>query len=226
MRRDHPCLPAVLVLALAGCASDGETSLTLGAGQLRAIFAGEPSRERGADPEAVAAALAVVAREATEPLLHARLEQRGLAATLERRARNGAVATWETADGVALNLEEGVLRSTRGLAGDLLVAETGRTLQGLGAASSEPYTRRYRHLDAENRVETRELACRLERGAGETISIAERDIRVRRVTERCTLDGREIANTYWLAAESGEIVQSRQWVGPAIGHVFLQRIVA
>lgn len=68
------------------------------------------------------------------------------------------------------------------------------------------------------------LDCVFTQVARETIEIIERRYDVVRVNETCTNARRQVTNTYWVAADSGFIWKSEQWLGPRLGHVTVEII--
>lgn len=193
-------------LSLAGCGNDvAQTGPLRAVGQVlagavpgRAAAPGLQSADqvRAATPPAALAALA------GKQIRIATLVAPGaapLASPLVETGRNGDVITYNTPDGVAVSLRQGVLIATRGLGRDLMSADTGALLAGLRGGGAAP-VRVHRYLDGENREVLRSFACRLSR-AGRT------------VTEACQGDGVQFENSYVLDG-TGRIVASRQWVGP------------
>lgn len=163
--------------------------------------------------------------EAGEPRLRASLLKRGTSAMMHITGRNGDVVTWETPERISVSLAGGVLVATRGLGHDLMSAEVTEARAAL-AGSVPPgteYPRFYGSLDGEHRTRFRSFLCR--------VAVPERDVvesigdgrKVTRITERCSDPDLEFTNVYWRAPD-GELVRSRQWIGPELGHIRLERL--
>lgn len=85
------------------------------------------------------------------------------------------------------------------------------------------YPRFQTTLDGESAVQYQTQQCEMAERVTETITISDRVHDTVRLTERCFLpDGAEI-NTYWLG-RSGTVLKSRQWMGPWLGHMTIERL--
>lgn len=192
-------------------------------------------RRRRAEPEPFTVTREqLAAAGVTQPFLVARLES-GLTAGLFPAASNRGYITWETQDGIALIGRGDVLAGTRGLGGDLLSAETEDVVQALAAGRSDRYRRVLRRLDGEGLILVQDYACDLVLGPSETVVVLGRAHGTRRSTETCrpvaepdpetpaAYRAEPFVNTYNVG--DGTIWRSRQWVGPAVGHLVLERVI-
>lgn len=142
-------------------------------------------------------------------LLRVALPERGQQAVLSRSGVNGDVETWMTADQVSFSLRQGVLVASRGLGFDLMGADVQGTLDALGAPARGAYRRKMRYLDGQNHSFWRTAGCSTQEGGTER--------GLREVEETCHARDRTFTNIYRLNSQ-GEIVTSRQWVGPETGY--------
>lgn len=170
----------------------------------------------------------------TQPFLVARLES-GVTAGLFPAAANRGHIVWATEDGITLTDRGGVLVATRGLGGDLLSAESEPLVLALAAGRGDRYRRVLRRLDGEGLIARQAYDCALSLGPAETVTVLGRAHATRRSTERCQplnapdpLAGAATAalpftNDYWVG--DGTIWVSRQYVGPAVGSLLLERVI-
>jgi hypothetical protein len=160
-----------------------------------------------------------------QPRLRASLERRGTSALMHVTGRNGDVVTWETPQRISVSLADGVLVATRGLGHDLMsveVREARAALKGALPAGAD-YPRFYGYLDGEHRTTYCSFLCH--------VVVPERDVvettgdgrLITRITERCSDPDFSFSNVYW-RADDGELVRSRQWIGPELGHIRLERV--
>lgn len=196
---------------------------------------GQTLRQRRAEPEPFSLTREqLTAAGFAQPLLVARLES-GVTAGLTPAASNRGFITWQTQDGIALIGRGDVLAGTRGLGADLLSAETEPVLLALAAGRSDRYRRTLRRLDGEGRILVQDYACELALGPAETVVVLGRAHPTRRSAETCrplsepspetppAYRAEPFANTYNVG--DGTIWRSRQWVGPALGHIVLERVI-
>ena len=66
--------------------------------------------------------------------------------------------------------------------------------------------------------------CRLTERQTETLDIPGPRLPTTRVTERCKSPEYAVTNTYWLGPE-GTIRKSRQWAGPDLGSITVERLI-
>ena len=213
-----------------GRESAGGVSALQVAGQL-----GQALRRRRADPAPFTVTRAQLAQAGiTQPFLVARLES-GVTAGLFPAASNRGFLIWQTEDGIQIIGRGGVVAGTRGLGGDLLTAETEPLVRALAAGRGGRYRRVLRRLDGEGRILRQAYDCALELGPAEVVTVLGRRHETRLSTETCrpvvpadpelpaAYRPEPFVNTYNVG--DGTIWLSRQWVGPAIGHLRLERVI-
>ena len=191
------------------------------------------TRREGAAPFTVTRAQ-LAAAGITQPFLIARLPT-GEAAGLVPAAANRGRIVWATEDGITLTGRGGVLFATQGLGGDLLSAETEPLIRALAAGRSAAYRRVLRRLDGEGLILEQPYDCVLALGPREVVTVLGRRHDTRRSTETCrpvfapdpttpaAYAAVPFVNTYNVG--DGTIWVSRQWVGPAVGHLRLERVI-
>ena len=170
----------------------------------------------------------------TERFLLVRLET-GATAGLVPAAANRGRLVWTTEDDVSLTGRGGIVVATRGLGGDLLSAESDALLPALAQGRPAAYRRTLRRLDGLGRILVQPYDCRLTTGPRETVVVLGRAHPTLRSTERCeslaaapegtprSLAPEPFVNVYNVG--DGTIWTSRQYVGPAVGYLELERVL-
>ncbi len=140
------------------------------------------------------------------------------------QSRNDDVATFVNAQGASVSLRDGMLVATRGFSADIMSADASASARALvSGGPGDFYPRFQTTLDGESAVQYQTQQCEMAERVTETITISDRVHDTVRLTERCFLpDGAEI-NTYWLG-RSGTVLKSRQWMGPWLGHMTIERL--
>lgn len=191
-------------------------------------FRGGPAGTLAIDPAVLKASLQGV----EEPVKLARMDRSGAESTLVLRARNAAVRTWMTPDNIALNLQDGLLISTRGLTGGLAQADVAGSIAAVAAArpggGPVKTTRVHDRIDTVNRLVRTRYACTLAPAERfETIQILDRAHLTLRITENCVADehGKGFINLYWRDSHATTVRQSRQHVSAEVGSLTLQTLI-
>ena len=230
-------LAALALAGLAACSSgtlreqqSGEASVIRLAGIL-----GDALRGRDRDPAPFTVTRAqLAAAGVTQPFLVARLES-GVTAGLLPAAANRGFIVWQTEDGIALLDRGGVLAGTKGLGGDLLSAETETLVRLLAAGREGRYRRVLRRLGGEGLVARQPYDCTLAQGEATVVTVLGRRHATRRHVETCrpleeaaptvapAFRPEPFTNEYHVG--DGTIWVSRQWVGPAVGYLRLERVI-
>ncbi|SDK67930.1 YjbF family lipoprotein [Aliiruegeria lutimaris] len=155
------------------------------------------------------------------PQIAAILESRDGGAVLRQVARNGDVTTWRSAGGDTLSLEDGIIVATQSLTPDILSVEGLFPSRWRSMARPLETTRLHRHVDGEEKVVIRGYQCEISQGVSDIVTIAGKSRPVSRTDESCFNADQSFTNSYWLD-NSGELVQSRQWLGDDLGYIRLQ----
>lgn len=168
----------------------------------------------------------IITRQAIDasptPVLLVGIKSRNAHATLSPAGENHGVVTWVTSDGISIGINQGLLVSTRGLGQDLMSANVSNVLPGIRKARGNG-TRVHSYLNGENIIEQYAFNCTYSNQGPEIIQIYGLNIRTSRIAETCKNQETNIVNQYWVSGAS-HIWQSRQWIGPDLGHVFIQQL--
>ena len=216
------------VALLAGCGSSSEQPLSVmlrGVATKAASLAGKGPTD--ADQPAALTPEAIAAMKG--PVLLAGVPKVDGAGVLTVTRDQGDWRDWRAQDGVGLTFYRDVLAGTQGLGADLLIADVTQVVAAL--ARDEGTARRdHRYLDGRNHELRLEFNCVYKMDKTETINIMGTSHATRRVREACGPandpdGGTTFRNTYWIGQGDGVIWQSRQWIGPDMGEIVLQRLV-
>lgn len=131
----------------------------------------------------------------------------------------GAVRIWRAADGSQIVLREGVLIATRGLGNDV-ESTLSRTMAALVTSrTASPGLHRLYVVTGENGTEAIDLSCEAGVLGEETIEIVGRKIATLHLRADCRHDAGVESYDFWVDRHSAVVWQSRQWAGPALGHI-------
>lgn len=149
------------------------------------------------------------------------IKNRDAVALLGLRVDRGDVVTWETSDGSAVTLRQGVLIETRGLGADLMSAQVPTPAQLVQPGGT--HARVHYYIDGEDRTVRRDYTCEMSLVGQETIEIVERTYPTIHVNETCRSAAGKITNQYWFES-TGRIRQSVQWVSQGVGYLKLEEL--
>ena len=144
------------------------------------------------------------------PVILVQVPNRDAVALLTKVGTNQGVDTYLSADGISISLRNGMLVATRGLGFDLMRTDTKRPLAAI-AAAPQSISRTYDHLNGENHLISVTYDC------------SYTAITARQTQETCTSSGQSFDNRYQRNG-AGRIVNSRQWVSPQTGWLFIEVI--
>ncbi len=219
---------ALSLLAVPGCGTDTSRTegSTIALGVVRGVAAkftrGKAAPGATPDPERLAASAKTSFKG---PLIIAQIEKVGLLTALGETGRNGAVRTFATPNEQTLVFRDGLLTATRGLGNDLMSARTGAAAALIRQRRPGTAERTYRYLDGEGIERPLPMQCTVTLGPAKSFDFAERHYDTRQVDEACRADAGSLSvgNSYWVTGD-GTIALSRQWIGPALGHVTVQLV--
>lgn len=160
-------------------------------------------------------------RSSNAPQMAAILEKSDGGAILRQVARNGDVTTWRAADGDTISLRDGVVIATQSLTPDILSVEGPTPSQWRGMPRPTRSSRVHRYVDGGGEVVIRGYQCEISAPVTDSVTISGKSRATRRTDEACNNVEHSFTNSYWLD-NSGELVQSRQWLGEDIGYLRLQ----
>lgn len=218
-------------LALAGCGNDrsasgGEAFLAAGRVLSEQVRALRPGGAGGGANGGQPVSRALVA-DFPDPLLYAQIPARGADGLLGMIARNGDAVTWATPDQITLTLKGGMVVATRGLGDDLMSAQV-PDVAALADAGGGRALRRHFHIAGDEGRRREDFRCAIAVTGPETIEVLERRHETLHLTETCadpaTPGAPVFVNEHWIEP-GGLMRRSRQWLGAAIGHIELQRVV-
>ena len=225
-------LPLALVAALAGCSNRGdETSATL---KTLAAIQAAASRATSGDPAPAGPqltravlntvdgefVLAEVEKTGSRAFMYISAERQGRAAGSE----GGRLLVWRTENDVSLTLRDGVLVGTRGLGGDLVSAQGGPALAAVRSRGASQGLKRQVYSALDNKPVVMNFACEVDDLGAETIVIVERRHGTRHLRETCALADGTVVNDYWVDSRGSTVWKSRQWAGPYIGYVTVEKL--
>ena len=216
----------VLAVALGGCGSD-TTRLETGrqaVGEVKRMVGGVFGKRKagGAAPDAQQLARDGMAANAG-PLLLATLEKTKSTSIFALRGESGAMRTWMSPAEQALITRAGMLVGTRGFGFDIMSADAGALsalVHGRRAGQADLVLR---YLDGLGKERPLPLRCTTGTGAATRYDFAGMAFSGTPVAAHCTGYGQSFDASYIVAA-SGEIVSSRQWIGPQLGYVTIQSL--
>lgn len=173
------------------------------------------------DPAAIKAQIAATDfSQAQQPLLVADFEVARSIGILAKAGVNGSVESWQSADGVGLSLDRGILVRVAGTGRGLLIADATATKSALAGQGAREYQRLYKYLTGDNQIREMVFSCRMSGPAAEQITRGGRTASASRWQEACSSGSTSMVNDYW--TQSGaDVVKSRQWIDPVTGHVVI-----
>ena len=160
--------------------------------------------------------------EAKIPVLFIELEN-GQNGTLTLYPGQSAGETWLGADGATITLEQGTLKATRGMRGDLMGA-TSSMPHWPHIKKSATYGRELAYIDGNNQTHVKNFTCEIETdGSSLSVTIFEVDFTVQQYNEICTGDSGKINNMYWVDRR-GLVRRSVQHHGGSLGNIVIERL--
>lgn len=216
----------VLGATLAGCGTDTSktegSSIAIGVakGLKQKLLPGKPAPAATPDPEKLAAAAKA---SFAGPIILAQIEKSGLLTVLGEYGRNGDTRTYATPNQQTLVLRHGLLIATRGLGNDLMSSESAAAAGLITRRQAGTAARVYRYLDGEGIERPLPMQCSLSLGPAKSFDFSGSRYDTVQIDEACRSDAVNIENSYWVTAD-GTIALSRQWIGPALGHVTIQLV--
>lgn len=211
------------LLTLAGCGNDRSPLGPLAVGALKGLIPGQGAAPAPVDPRKVLTRAAL--DQSPVPILLVESEATGLSGTLAAVADNGPWRTWRGVDNVGFGFRGGLLGRTQGLGDDLMSADLDEPLAHLaGRGSGSGAVRVHRYLDGERQEVTRSYVCRYGSAGSETITLIGARHVTRHLIETCRGPDVEFRNDYWVGSD-GMVWKSRQWAGPDLGYLIIERLV-
>ena len=136
---------------------------------------------------------------------------------------NGQYVTYVSSFRQNVTMLGTLVTGTRGLGGDLLAVRNDASdpVAHLTPTSKWPSSLKRDYMfPGEGPAGVKvSVTCQLTRAANTTVTIVEMTYAVTPFTEVCEGDGVEFTNTYLAAPATGQIWQTKQWVGMARGYL-------
>ena len=152
------------------------------------------------------------------------VEEAQLPIVIEPLSENGPYTTWGSPDKRTITMVSGVISATRGYGGDVLGYDARPTAAAITGRKVAEYSRTMRFLGPQYELRGATLKCVTENQGTEDITIIDTARKLVHMVEACTdQGGGTVKSEYWVDG-SGVIWQSRQWIGPQLGFVFMQRV--
>ena len=156
------------------------------------------------------------------PVLFVELEN-GQNGTLTLYPGEGVGETWLGADGATITLENGIVKATRGMRNDLM-GSTSSMPPWPNIINTSEYTRQVYYLSGDNQIEAQTLSCKMiKHKTPSTIKIFSVPFVVKEFVENCINNTKKLENSFFVDPEN-IVRRSRQYHGPALGYLTLERL--
>ncbi|MDV7271440.1 YjbF family lipoprotein [Thioclava sp. A2] len=211
-------LAALTALSLAACSRDSaEIGAKSGAGPAKGTLSrmlpfGKPTPAQPASAEQIAAS----ALQSIEgPVLLAQFDN-GATVIFAERGRNGEMRTYLSPDGRSLSLRGGMIAATRGFGRDVMSSDATQSAALVSARQGGTVPRVQYYLDGDGRERPYPMTCTITPTEPVTQGTGDQSLTVTPVTELC--EPAQAQNSY-MVNEAGQIIASRQWIGPRMGYL-------
>ena len=154
-------------------------------------------------------------------LMDAGLEKFGSSEALVRVSHRVSDEIWRAENGDTLTLREGIVLGTRALTPDLFSVDATLPSQWRAAARPASAHRVHRYVDGEEQVHIRAYTCVFSETRPDELPLGAETLQLYRTDEDCYNATQDFTNSYWLNG-SGQMVLSRQWLGPELGYLLLK----
>lgn len=223
-------LVAALVLSLAACGSDaGKTETSnLARGFIGNLIGLVKAGRSSADAAPSAAPTAdQIAADALEsfagPLMLVTIEAQSKTTVMGLYGENGPMRTYALPSKQSIILRDGILAATRGFGHDVMSADTDAVAALIQGRKDGTAPKVQRYLDAENVERPLPMDCTIQRADKSEYEVAGLTFSGTQMIEVCAFQGQSVASAY-LVSDKGEVLASRQWIGPELGYVTLQTL--
>lgn len=209
----HSGLIALAAL-LAACSSNPEQSALLKSVLLPAADIPKP------DPIFLAVA------EAGAPAYVVSVERREKAYSsfvLQTRNAQGE-ESWVSGDGLSVAMKDGLILSTRGFGGDLMSTDTTRLSAMLRSGQTGITELFTTHLDGNDQTVHGAFRCRVQPEGTRPVDLGNGEQPTDYITATCRNGITQFTNLYWMDRNTGQIIQSRQWISDEVGTLALRAL--
>ncbi|MDO6586424.1 YjbF family lipoprotein [Salipiger sp. 1_MG-2023] len=168
----------------------------------------------------------IVATLSTTPLpvIFLSLPDRETQALLLRIEQNGPYATYANKARQSVVLRDGMITGTRGLSGDLMSTDQGPLLDLVRARQTGTASYIQRWLTPEDVTRVVTYSCGVEPDKPVDVALGLVKAQATEVIAACESPDGPAFVDYYVVDGSGEILASRQWLGPNIGYAVLHRL--
>lgn len=207
-------------VALVGCSSASDTEVT-DASILRGLFSGKGKQE-APDAQQIAVQVQTAMAATDAPMMLVAVPNRKAVAVMQQIETNGPYATFGARERVSMTLRGGMVTATRGFGDDLMSSNVNAALDLVSRRKAGPVTRVQRFLDGENQTVELVTNCVVAVGGTSSLEIDGKPRMAQALTETCQAQVTQFQNSYQVDTGTGQILQSRQWIGPLNGHLVMQ----
>jgi hypothetical protein len=162
----------------------------------------------------------------TAPVLLAEIDAAGPSAAfgVVAASQTGPVVQWRSDDQSEITTRSGLLIATQGLGHDLHSADVAAISAAFGRGGGRALPRIHRYLDGGGGLRLQAFVCDLFRDGREGLTFYGRTYAATVWRERCHGPDVTFENVYWLG-DDRILRRSRQWIGPTLGMIQLDRVV-
>lgn len=151
------------------------------------------------------------------PRMELALIDRGTSALLVKAGERDSISTWRTVDNTQIFTRRGLVIGTRGLAFDMMSAETGGAETPILGGRTAQIQRFYTYLDGDDRTEIRAYVCDISPAGAKSVEIPSGSpISGALVREVCHSPGGNFTNLY--VVREGRILLTLQFISDRVGH--------
>ncbi len=154
-------------------------------------------------------------------LMDAGLEKFGSSEGLVRISSRGPIEIWRAEEGDTLTLRQGIVLGTRAFTPDLFSVEAALPSQWMDATRPATAERIHRYVDGLEQVYIRAYSCVFSETSRDELPLGAETLQLNRTDEDCYNATQSFTNSYWMNG-SGQMVLSRQWLGPELGYLLLK----
>lgn len=156
------------------------------------------------------------------PVLDIEFIELGVAGKLILEQQDGPFARYLSSDLGGFVLQKGLIHSVFGFGEPLAGADLSDPLALIFSGQTGTADRFHTYTNGEGRVVKRTYRCRIESRGRSEVQLTTGTVNTPLIAEQCQGLDQSFENLYWVDKTRGEIIQSRQWVGPNVGSVVTQ----
>ncbi|EIE52608.1 hypothetical protein AL036_01790 [Salipiger aestuarii] len=211
-------LAAAALLGIAACSNDPEYLSPIDT--IYAVLFGGKAEPSPISPEQIVRTLG----STDLPVIFFAMPERETQSLLLKIEQNGPYATYGNPSRQSVVLRNGMITGTRGLSGDLMSTDEGPLLDLVRArrAGTAIYIQRWLTPEDVTRVTT--YRCGIEPDKPVDVALGLVRSAAREIIAACeSPDGPPFVD-YYVVDGAGEILASRQWLGPNIGYAAMHRL--